>query len=100
MRTLREIDIVGRLGGEEFAGLLPETNGAQAQEVAERLRQEVERAAVKLEDDSALHFTVSIGLASLQAADADVDSVLKRADAALYRAKHAGRNRVCKEEME
>lgn len=97
-RTLREIDILGRLGGEEFAGLLPETTGTQALEVAERLRLAVERAAVTLEDGSPLYVTVSIGIASLQTADVDVDTVLKRADAALYQAKHSGRNRVCGEE--
>lgn len=95
--TLREIDIVGRLGGEEFACLLPESNAGQALEVAERLRQEVEKTAVRLDDGSFLRVTVSIGLAGLQATDTDVDAILKRADTALYRAKRAGRNQVCHE---
>lgn len=97
LHAFREIDFVGRLGGEEFAALLPETSGEQALEVAERLRLAVEGAAVKLENGSFIHFTVSIGVASLEATDARIDVVLKRADAALYKAKNSGRNRVCGE---
>ncbi|MDD5033728.1 MAG: diguanylate cyclase [Methylococcaceae bacterium] len=94
-RTLREIDILGRLGGEEFAMLLPETTGEQALEVAERIRRAVAQAAVPLDQGGPLHFTVSIGLASLVAADSTIDATLMRADKALYAAKNAGRNRVC-----
>jgi len=93
--TFREIDIVGRIGGEEFAALLPETTLDQAVEVAERLRQRVEGAAVKLDGGSLIHFTVSIGVASFRAEDEKIGIVLKRADAALYKAKNSGRNRVC-----
>ena len=95
--TFRGIDIAGRLGGEEFAALLPETSADQAVEVAERLRQAVEGAAVKLEDGSLIHFTVSIGVAGFGAKDEKIETVLKRADAALYKAKNSGRNRVCNE---
>lgn len=95
IHTLREIDIVGRLGGEEFAVLLPETASVQALEVAERLRLSVEMAVVKLENGASLHFTVSIGVTSFAATDASLDTMLKRADAALYKAKNAGRNQVC-----
>ncbi len=93
--TLREIDIVGRLGGEEFAVLLPETASQQALDVAERLRRSVEMAAVNLESGASLHFTVSIGVTSFAAADFRIDAMLKRADTALYKAKNAGRNQVC-----
>lgn len=94
-RTFREIDIIGRLGGEEFAALLPETGGEQAREVAERLRLAVESAPVRLDDGSFIHFTVSIGVASFTPTDVRVDAILKRGDSALYQAKHGGRNRVC-----
>jgi len=93
--TFREIDIVGRLGGEEFAALLPETAPQQAVEVAERLRHAVERAEARLEDGKVLHFTVSIGVARVEAEDEKINGALKRADAALYQAKSGGRNRVC-----
>lgn len=95
VHTLRGIDIVGRLGGEEFAILLPETKGEQALEVAERLRLAVAGATIPLEQGGSIHLTVSIGVASPVATDARIDDVLKRADAALYAAKNAGRNRVC-----
>ena len=95
--ALREIDIIGRLGGEEFAVLLPETNTEKALEVAERMRIAVESAAVKLEHGDSLHFTVSIGVSSFGEKDSGIDSMLKRADAALYQAKNGGRNRVCVE---
>jgi len=98
--TFREVDIVGRLGGEEFAALLPETSMERAEEVAERLRLSVERAAVKLESGSLIHFTVSVGVAGFRPADERIETVLKRADTALYRAKNAGRNRVCREDVQ
>lgn len=95
--TLRAIDILGRLGGEEFAALLPETTGEQALELAERLRLAVENAVMKLENGALFHFTVSIGVSSFESMDARIDIMLKRADAALYKAKNAGRNRVFSE---
>lgn len=95
IHALREIDILGRLGGEEFAILLPETDSTQAWETAERLRLAVANADVQIEPGKPLHFTISIGVASFLATDAQVDTMLKRADAALYEAKNAGRNRVC-----
>ncbi|MBI5891732.1 MAG: diguanylate cyclase [Nitrosomonadales bacterium] len=92
--TMREIDIVGRLGGEEFAILLPEVTTAQAQEAAERLRKAVTAAAVPTQGES-VFFTVSIGVTGLAETDRDIVTLLKRADAAMYDAKQAGRNRVC-----
>lgn len=93
--ALREIDIIGRLGGEEFAALLPDTTIEQALQVAERLRSSIEKAVVPLENGASLHFTASIGVSGFDAADTGIDVMLKRADVALYRAKSAGRNRVC-----
>ncbi|MFA6972475.1 MAG: diguanylate cyclase, partial [Gallionella sp.] len=92
---LREVDMIGRLGGEEFAILLPETGSERALEVAGRLCQAVAAAEVPLENTAPLHFTTSIGVASLAEEDTRIDAMLNRADRALYRAKNAGRNRAC-----
>ncbi|MGD8910644.1 MAG: diguanylate cyclase [Chromatiales bacterium] len=99
--TLREIDIVGRLGGEEFVVLLPQTNWQQAAEAAERLRLALDAGEVKLENGMALHFTASLGVLSVedgadrQGETISVDDLLTRVDIALYQAKESGRNRVC-----
>jgi len=85
---LRRPDRLGRFGGEEFVALLPETSAEEARIVAERIRAELETA----EDQP--RCTVSIGIATSRSDDATIDAVLARADAALYRAKDAGRNRV------
>lgn len=95
LKVVREVDLVGRLGGEEFAILLPETDGEKAVEVAERLRNSIAAIEIGLESGAAFHFTVSIGVASLTQESADIDALLSQADQALYEAKHAGRNRVC-----
>ncbi|HXH03987.1 MAG TPA: diguanylate cyclase [Candidatus Competibacteraceae bacterium] len=92
--TLRVQDVFGRLGGEEFAILLPETNGVQAVELAERLRQTLARQEHPMPDGTLLRFTVSIGATLLTTEDRGVDMLLSRADCALYRAKQGGRNRV------
>jgi diguanylate cyclase (GGDEF)-like protein len=91
--TVREVDIVGRLGGEEFAIVLPETDLATAGGVAERLRRAVESAPVDTGDGTLLSLTASIGVAIL-AGQASFDDLLSRADAAMYAAKRSGRNRV------
>src|SRR3569623_1056695 len=97
IETLREIDIVGRIGGEEFAVLLPETAGVRAVDAAERLRLAIAAAAVPARGES-VHFTVSIGVTSFTPDDEQADTLLERADAAMYRAKRAGLNRVCVDE--
>lgn len=93
--VLREVDTVGRWGGDEFAILLPETPPAVAPQVAERLRDAIENTTVSLEKCSSLHFSVSIGCASCIAKHDNVDAILNLADQALYDAKRTGRNRVC-----
>lgn len=93
-QELRDIDTVGRIGGEEFAVLLPQTDDKGAREIAERLRQVTAEAEVALEDGRHLNFTVSIGVAAQQGGGASVDSLLVQADKALYEAKTQGRNRV------
>lgn len=92
--TLREIDLPARIGGEEFAILLPETSGEKAVEVAERLRQTIADTPVPLEHGLPLHFTVSIGVATYTGDHINIDMLLNLADQALYQAKNSGRNRV------
>lgn len=94
-QALRDVDTIGRVGGEEFAVLLPETDDKEAFEVAERLRKATADTEIVLEQGGALHFTVSIGLATRNDADTAIDTLLNQADKALYEAKHKGRNRVC-----
>ncbi len=94
-QTLRDVDIVGRVGGEEFAILLPETGRDEAAEVAERLREAIANAKVPLPVGLPIHFTVSIGVASLSSKEDNMDVLLNLADKALYEAKNSGRNRVC-----
>lgn len=96
-RLLRGCDVLGRLGGEEFAVLLPETDRDGAATLAERIRAAVAQMAVDSERGP-LRVTVSIGVAGCAASGAtarcSVDDLLSVADKALYRAKSAGRNRV------
>jgi diguanylate cyclase (GGDEF)-like protein len=89
--SVRATDIVARLGGEEFVAMVPETMEG-ACHVAERLRAAYE-AAGKLVDDIAIGSTVSIGMATSYKPVPDIDALLLRADEALYKAKHEGRNR-------
>jgi len=92
--ALRETDLPARLGGEEFAVLMPRTPTEHAVAVAERLRHALEHTPVELDDGQTIRFTVSIGVSTWQPTDVNVDATLQRADEALYRAKHGGRNRV------
>lgn len=92
-RTIRETDVIGRLGGEEFALLMPGVSCEQAAIRAEELRKAI--AGIQLHSDQgAVRFTASIGVAELQGADEDLAIALRRADAALYQAKTLGRDRV------
>lgn len=91
--ALRQVDCVGRLGGEEFAVLLTGCEVVDARMFAERLRQLVAERKLSY-DGQDIAVTVSIGIASMRRADISPQGVLERADAALYRAKAAGRNRV------
>lgn len=91
---LREADFIGRLGGEEFAALLPQTGLRNALEVAERLRKTIAQTALPLTDGRMLRFTVSIGVCAFAAQTVSAQDLLKAADQALYAAKREGRNRV------
>ncbi len=87
------VDWVGRLGGEEFAILLPETGLQGAKKFAERLRLMIENTPIYC-DIKKLKITASLGVATLQEQDRDFATLLNRADAALYVAKEAGRNMI------
>ena len=93
-KTLREIDIIGRVGGEEFAVLLPETDIDQAMDVAERLREEIAKTKVEIDQVLPLNFTISIGVTTLTPQNENIEGLLNVADKALYVAKDSGRNRV------
>ena len=90
---LRALDIAARYGGEEFVILMPGSGLAEAELAAERMRRNVANTPFKLAADLELPVTVSIGLAQASSGEA-MDSLLRRADAALYEAKTDGRNRV------
>jgi diguanylate cyclase (GGDEF)-like protein len=94
-QILRGEDIFCRFGGEEFVALLPDTTAEQALVAAERLRTAFAKGSATMEPRSDLHpFTVSIGISELERSqDDDIESLLRRADVALYRAKDLGRNR-------
>lgn len=97
---LRDYDIIGRFGGEEFAVLLPQTDAAAAEQITERLRAKLAEITVPassgtLVPAAPLQVTVSIGVAALETSRRDLDELIAAADAALYRAKAQGRNQVC-----
>ena len=92
-RLGRDADIAGRIGGEEFAILLPGTNANQAQVLANRLRHAFAEIAIPV-GDQIVRVTGSLGVAESAPNDAGFESVLERADAALYEAKNRGRDRV------
>ena len=91
--TLRPYDVLGRVGGEEFMVLLPDTSHEAAALLAERIRSRVESMVIAF-DGTTLGVTVSIGVAQFGVDGDNQDAVFKAADDRLYRAKHEGRNRV------
>jgi diguanylate cyclase (GGDEF)-like protein len=90
---VRDVDVCGRIGGEEFAIVLPETDAAGAARVAERMRSSLNEVAIPLSDDAAIHVASSFGVAQLRPGQSG-DDLLRAADTALYRAKDEGKNRV------
>jgi diguanylate cyclase (GGDEF)-like protein len=92
----RAQDTFGRLGGEEFGLLLPETNLERAKVVAERVQKAWEQTPCHV-DGRLIYSTVSIGVAEANAQDASFEDVLRRADRMMYKAKEAGRNRFAAE---
>ncbi|MDP8230735.1 MAG: GGDEF domain-containing protein [Candidatus Gorgyraea atricola] len=92
--NLREIDILGRYGGEEFAIALADTDKEGALQVAEHIRRSIESAIFKAYDE-VTSSTVSIGISTFPENGADANSLIESSDRALYKAKESGRNRVC-----
>jgi diguanylate cyclase (GGDEF)-like protein len=100
---LREYDLVGRFGGEEFALLLPQTKALDACRIAERIRTHIGSMPITVSDDAdaePVRLSISIGVAALDArwdssSGAQLTELLAAADGALYQAKRKGRNRVC-----
>jgi diguanylate cyclase (GGDEF)-like protein len=90
----RASDIIARIGGDEFAMLLPETDAAQAQAVAERLRERIASTPLDSDDKGKVALTISAGLAQATLSMSGIAALSRVADAALYKAKAAGRNRV------
>jgi diguanylate cyclase (GGDEF)-like protein len=94
-RSMRKSDFIARYGGEEFTVLLPRTNGAGAYRAAENLRSNFMSHAFTL-SSSSVRITISVGITSCTTFDRmDARQIIQRADNALYRAKQAGKNRVC-----
>lgn len=91
--SIREIDLIGRYGGEELMILMPETEIEMATQVAERLRVSICENQMTV-DDQVLNITVSIGIATKDENTLELDTLIARADQAMYIAKHRGRNRV------
>jgi diguanylate cyclase (GGDEF)-like protein len=95
-RVSRNTDFAARYGGEELALLCPETTVEEAQALGERIRGLIEEATFRLPEGRETHITVSVGVATLFTGTAhDPATLVEEADAALYCAKRAGRNRVC-----
>jgi diguanylate cyclase (GGDEF)-like protein len=93
-KNVRENDIVGRLGGEEFAVTMPNTEKMHAEKAAERLRKAIAHHKIITEEET-LSVTISIGVVMMQDENiATIDALLKIADEALYKAKEQGRNCV------
>jgi len=91
--SLRGSDLLGRIGGEEFVLLLPDTPLSSAIFVAERMREQLEKTPIEV-DNLVVSITASFGVASVIDADINFNSILERADVAMYHAKHDGRNKV------
>ena len=91
---LRATDCIGRIGGEEFALLLPETEEAASIDLGHRLLGAVEKMSVPLANGDVIRITLSAGVTTLQAADSGMMAFMRRADGLLYQAKHGGRSRL------
>ena len=90
---VRDVDVSGRIGGEEFAILLPDTDRLGAARVAERMRHSLNSVPIALSDDVSIQAACSFGVAELEPEQSG-DALLRAADTALYRAKDEGKNRV------
>ncbi len=94
LAEVRAVDAAYRVGGEEFAVVLPHTEAAQAAVLAERLRERAAGLAVPLPDGGRVRFTISLGVAQARLGDAAIKDLFAAADDALYAAKRGGKNRT------
>jgi len=92
--NIRETDILGRYGGEEFSIILPETTAEQAYEIAERLRVRIAEQPINIDKNTSLTITISLGICEKSSDINSLSNLLNHADAALYSAKQSGRNKV------
>ena len=94
--SLRESDIIGRIGGEEFLVGLPSLESEKGKAIAEKLRAGVANNLIVINNDTTIHVTISIGISIYRyTEEINLREILKKADIALYNAKNSGRNRVC-----
>lgn len=94
-KSVRNTDYIARYGGEEFVVVLPETTISMAEEIAERLRNEVDDTAIEFDDSERLSITISVGVSAYPENGKVWTELIKAADSAMYAAKNHGRNRVC-----
>jgi two-component system cell cycle response regulator len=94
IRNLRSLDLVARIGGEEFVVVMPDTPPERARRIGERLRQKVEQEPFVVSGDQSIAVTISVGVTTSRATDGHGIDLIKRADEAMYQAKNSGRNRV------
>ncbi len=92
--ALRKADILGRYGGDEFMLILPETSLTGAKNLAEKIRAAIEDIKLVISEGKVIRLSMSIGVAGCCVSEEDLDTIVARADAALYASKQAGRNRV------
>jgi diguanylate cyclase (GGDEF)-like protein len=93
--ALRKIDIVARYGGDEFIYLLPQTNAGNAKHVAQRVKDAISNYSFPARNNGFANLTLSIGIASYSEDAQDPDSLMEKADQALFQAKSKGKNRIC-----
>ena len=94
-QSIREIDVLARFGGDEFAIFLPFTQKENAAGIAERIRLAIENFAVAVNDQASLTLSISIGVAGYAPGVDTAQDVVQKADKALYTAKFTGKNKVC-----
>jgi diguanylate cyclase (GGDEF)-like protein len=90
--TCRNIDVPARYGGEEFTVILPETAAKDATIIAERLRKNISKIEIPIDDKITLKATVSIGISEFPSSATDSETLIKTADDALYKSKNDGKN--------
>lgn len=93
-KLVRGADVAARVGGEEFAIILPEAESSESFQLAERIRQTIEANIIEVDSQNQLSITVSIGLAESQSNICAIEKIMSMADSALYQAKNNGRNCV------